>query len=624
MPLRHRWIAAALLGAFASGFAIADDENPFNPKPNKPVDPKAEPKPEPKPEKDPKKEAEAALPRVAHIALSGSFDETPGDSGGGLFGGGSENLRAVLDRFQKAAKDEKVKAVFLELGSVDCGFGKVHELRRAIQNVRKAGKKVFSYAEELNTKAYLVALAGDTIALPESGGLELIGLRAEVMYYKDAFKLIDLKADVLKMGKYKSAVEPYLADKMSDENREQIKSMMDDNFDKEIVAAIIAGRPAKKFAPEQVEAIIDGGPFTAKAAAKLGLVDAPQYLDEVKAGFAKALGVPEVKFENDYGKPVTKELDFSSPFALLEILSPKKKAESKADKIAVIHLLGGIDSGKGGYSPLSGSSVGSDTIIEAIREAEKNATVKAIVLRVDSPGGSALASDLIWRELKISKKPVIASMGDVAASGGYYVSMNAKKIFAEPGTVTGSIGVFGLKLVTGGVYAKVGLKTEIVSRGKNSGAASSTTEWTDSERKAMTATIEDVYDTFLTKALEGRVAAGQKMTREQLEALAGGRVWTGRQAKANGLVDELGTLDDAIGFAKKEAGFDPSKDVELLMLPKGGSFLDKLSNMSLPFGLKAQLEQIPGAEQALKGIATFLGTGKGGVRLAMPFSIEWK
>jgi protease IV len=568
---------------------------------------------------------ETTRTRVAHIKVSGSLDETPVD-GESLFGGGGESLTMLIERIDKAAKDNKVKALYVELGSLECGFGKINEVRTAIEKFKKTGKKAYAYSEELSTKAYILALSCDGISLPESGGLELYGLRAEVMFYKEAFKLLDVKADVLKMGKYKSAVEPYLADKMSDENREQIKSMMDDNFDREIVANIVAGRGKKKFTAKQVEEIIDQGPFTAKKAEKLGLIDGLHYQDEFETHFSKALGVDSVKVEKNYGKTEKAGPDMSNPLALLDMLSPKKKAESKADKIAVIHIIGGIESGKGSVNPLmGGSTVGSDTIVAAIREAEKNPTVKAIVLRVDSPGGSALASDIMWRELKICKKPVVASMGDVAASGGYYVCMNAKKIFAEPGTITGSIGVFGMKLVTGGLYAKAGLKTEVVSRGKNSGVGSSTFEWSESERKAMTETIEEVYATFLNKATEGRVAAGQKaMTREKLESLAGGRVWTGRQAKENGLVDELGTLNDAIAYAKKEAGLPADKTVEMLNLPKGAGFFEKLMEGGLPFGLKAELKLIPGAEKALQHLAPFLGNGKSGVRMALPYTIEWK
>lgn len=595
-----RLITTLLAALLVTPFVLAQDPS------------KEEKKPAEKKEKE-----DTPLPRVAHIKLSGSLEE--GASDDEPMGG--TGLRAMLDRIQKATKDEKVKALFVELGSLDIGFGKVYELRKAIADFRKAGKKAFAWAEGLDNKSYLVALACDTITLPESGGLEMIGLRAEVMFYKEGLKLLHLEADVLKMGKYKSAVEPYLADKMSDENREQIKSMMDDNFENELIAGMTVGRPNLKLTAKQAEEIIDNGPYTAKKALKLGLVDALQYQDEFEAGFAKAVNMPEVKVERNYSKPKAATKSF------LDMLAPKTRTETKNPKIAVIHVIGGIDSGKGGWSPLSGSSVGSDTIIEAIREAEKNDKVKAIVLRVDSPGGSALASDLIWRELKICKKPVVASMGDVAASGGYYVTMNAKRVFAEPGTVTGSIGVFGMKLVTGDMFEKkLGLKTEVVSRGKNSGAGSSLTVWSESERKALTETVEDVYDQFVSKALAGRQANGQKMTREQLEALAGGRVWTGRQAKANGLVDELGTLDDAVAFAKKEAGIDPKQEMELLMLPKPTNFLDSLMEGGLPFGLSlvAELKALPGGEKVLKGLAPVLVAPKDRVRMAMPYVIEWK
>ena len=249
------------------------------------------------------------------------------------------------------------------------------------------------------------------------------------------------------------------------------------------------------------------------------------------------------------------------------------------------------------------------------------------MLRVDSPGGSALASDLIWRAVTGCKKPVVASMGDVAASGGYYIAMGAKKIYAEPGTVTGSIGVFGLKIVTGGLEQWAGMKTDVVSRGKNSGVNSVTFKWTDSERKAMQETVEDIYGTFVDKAVAGRNRAGVPISRDELLRLAGGRVWTGRQAKANGLVDELGTLDDAIAEAKKLAGVDPKADLELLILPKGASFLDRLleGDAKLPFGaVSAEVRALPGVEKALRLAAPLLRGRKEFVKAMLPFGIEWK
>jgi protease-4 len=357
-------------------------------------------------------------------------------------------------------------------------------------------------------------------------------------------------------------------------------------------------------------------------ALSLGLIDAIQYPDDFEASFAKVVGVPGIKVFRGYGKAKAAEADMN-PFALFAALGgAKKKPESKKDKIAVVYAVGGIDTGKGGFSPLTGETVGSDTLVEAIKEADDNPTVKAIVLRIDSPGGSALASDLIWRAVTTCKKPVIASMGDVAASGGYYIAMGCKKIYAEPGTVTGSIGVFGMKIVTGGLENWVGMKTEVIARGKNSGVMSSTFKWTDSERAAMQETIEAVYDTFIDKALAGRQKAGVKLTRDELLKLAGGRVWTGRQAKANGLVDVLGTLDDAIADAKQSAGIDSKTEMELLILPKPTNLLDKI--MDGGFGLSTELKVLPGAERALKLAAPLLGAKKNPVQMLMPYGIEWK
>ena len=259
------------------------------------------------------------------------------------------------------------------------------------------------------------------------------------------------------------------------------------------------------------------------------------------------------------------------------MLAPSKESySSKKPKIAVIYATGVINTGKSSQSLFGESSCGSQTMIAAIRQAENDKTVKAIVLRVDSPGGSALASDLIWAELVRCKKPVIASMSDVAASGGYYIAMPAGKIIAEPGTITGSIGVFGGKLALGGVYDKIGIRTEVISRGANAGIFSSTFPFSPTEKVAMTALIHDAYDQFLDKAIAGRTKAGVKITRKQLEAIAGGRIWTGRQAKKIGLVDELGNLDDAVAAAKKAAGLAPGKELELLILPKPRSFIDVL------------------------------------------------
>lgn len=575
---------------------------------------------------DEKKTETTVTKKIAQIRFSGDIDESP-VAEESLFGAPGENLNSKIDRIRKAAKDPAVAHLFLELGDVSVGFGKLHELKTALADFRKTGKKVTAYAEQLSAKSYLLALACDEVVIPESGELLLTGLRAEVTLYKGLLDKVKLKADVLKVGAFKSAVEPFIAEKMSDANRQQVTEMLDDNYSHEIVNWLIAARPDRKWTPEQVRAVIDQGPFTAAKAKSLGLIDRIAYLDEVEGGLTKE----KAEIVRGYGKPKVKEPDLASMMAMFSGGGTKTKRESKNDKIAVVYAVGGIESGKGGPgNPLmGGQSVGSDTLVEAIQEADKNPTVKAIVLRVDSPGGSALASDLIWRAITQCRKPVVASMGDVAASGGYYISMPCRKIYAEPGTITGSIGVFGMKLVTGELQEWAGVKTEVITRGSNTGVNSMTFAWTESERKAMTEYIDGVYDQFTTKAVAGRNAAGVKITKEELLKIAGGRVWTGRQAKANGLVDELGTLSDAIAGAKNFAGIDPAKEMELLVLPKPRSFIDKLmeGDVDLPFLSRMQqpdLLAIPEFRKTAQHLMPLLRTTKDPVKAFMPLMVEFK
>jgi protease-4 len=240
-------------------------------------------------------------------------------------------------------------------------------------------------------------------------------------------------------------------------------------------------------------------------------------------------------------------------------------------KIAVVYAVGPITTGKSQSDPFGGEVMGSTTIVEALREANDDKDVAAIVLRIDSPGGSALASDLIWHETQVIQKPIVASMGDVAGSGGYYIAMGADKILATPGTITGSIGVVGGKLAVRGLYKKLGITTETIERGRNSGLFSSSGPFTDSEREVVRAMMEDVYDQFTAKAAEGR-----KMPLEKLRKLAGGRIYTGRQALANGLVDELGTLHDAIQQAKQLALIDKDTKVTIERLPEPTNFFESL------------------------------------------------
>src|SRR6266851_5619352 len=514
----------------------------------------------------PLRAAEDKPATVAHIKLTGGLDEAPPPLDP-ILGLGGENFKAKLDRIKKAKTDASVQAIYLQIDGLAIGWGKLDELTRAISEFRQSGKKVFAQLEGGETKDYLVALACDEITLPESGWIMLTGVRAEVTFFKELFEKIGVKADMLQMGEAKSAAEPFTRTSLSEASRKQLEGVIDDFYEKGIVERIVKSRAGKSFTTEQVKKLIDEGPYTAKGALKAGLIDRLAYPDTFQDHLKEALKVEQLTVVKNYGQQKSEELDFSNPFAILKLLAPPKSSSSSKPKIAVIYAVGAITTGKSSQSLLGGETMGSTTMVEAIRQAENDKTVKAIVLRVDSPGGSALASDIIWNELRRCKKPVIASMSDVAASGGYYISMGAQKIYAQPGTLTGSIGVVGGKLALGGLYDKVGLKVETLSRGQNAGILSSTHPFSPSERKAMEALMQEVYDQFLDKVQENRAAAGKKFTRKQMIDLAEGRIWTGKQALERGLVDALGSLDDAIADAKVMGGLAKDADVDYLILP---------------------------------------------------------
>jgi protease-4 len=577
------------------------------------------------------KKVEKRTVSLAHIKLSGSLEEAP-PSSDPLFGSLKEHFKSKLDRLEKARKDANVQAIYLQLDGLSIGWGKLDELSRAIAEVRKSGKKVFAYLESGNTKDYLLALACDEICLPESDWLMLTGMRAEVSFYKNLFEKIGAQADMLQMGDFKAAAEPFMRNSMSKPARAQLTRVIDDYYENSLVERIVHARASKNLTAEQVKKLIDEGPYTARGALKAGLVDrlayADDYRNQLKETLKKQHQADKFAFLKDYGKEEKKDIDLSNPFAIFKLLAtPVKSKTSSHSKIAVIYATGVITTGKSEEGLFGAETIGSTTMIKAIRQAEEDETVKAIVLRVDSPGGSALASDLIWNELKRSKKPVIASMSDVAASGGYYISMAAQKIYAEPGTLTGSIGVVGGKLAIGGTLNKIGITTEVISRGANAGILSSDKPFTDSERKAMTALMKDVYDQFLDKALAGRKKAGKSMTREELVQLAGGRIWTGRQAKENGLIDELGTMGDAIEAARKLAKLPEGKEPELLLLPKSKSFLDTLfeemgDTRAPSTQLRSLLRGAPELQRKLRGLDGLFQLRGEPVWLTLPYHIE--
>ncbi len=567
--------------------------------------------------------------KVAHIKLKGDLDEMPSPSDP-LLGVAGENLRLRLDRIKKAKDDKDIQALYLQLSGISLSWGKLDELRAAVKDFRASGKKAFAFLETGDSKDYLLALACDEVIIPESGTLDVVGMRAEVTYYKRLLENINIKVDVLRMGEYKAAVEPFIRSDMSPEAKKQLEGVIDDFFENSYVKPIVEARADKKWTTDKVKKLIDEGPYTARAAVAAGLVDRLAYQESIPELIKEELKADKVVVSRDYGKTKGEEVDFSNIFAIMKLLQPPKVGGSAKPKIAVIYASGPIMHGKGGQGIFGDQVIGSTTLIEAIKKAEDDKTVKAIVLRVDSPGGDAYASDLIWHELNRSKKPIVSSMSDVAASGGYYITMASNKVFAEPGTLTGSIGVFGIKMVTGDLEKRVGLDTTVIKRGANSGIMSGSDLYTDSERKAMQAVVADVYDQFLSKAIAGRKKAGKEMAREKLEKLAGGRIWTGRQAKENGLIDELGTLGDAIAAAKDLAGMK-GQEMELLELPRPKTFIEMLVNdkdeeASLGLSLKELqlLREIPGMERHLRTLESMVRLKGAKVWAMNPYSLEVK
>jgi protease-4 len=557
--------------------------------------------------------------RLAMLVLKDSLPESSGQLG--MFGEIGLDLREAINRLEKAAKDKSIAGVVLDIQNPSIGHGKVEELRAAITRFRKAGKKAYAQLETAMPADYLVACACDEIVMPESGLLVLPGIYAEATFYKGLLAKIGVQADFIHMGAYKGAAEPYTRENFSEPVRENMTALIDSMYD-EMVTTIVKTRP---LSIAQAKDAIDRGLLTAKRAKELGLVDRIAYPDTLRKALADSYQAEPLVYVKNYGKKEV-DTDFSGPMGFFKLMQAmmggtSSTAQARGKKIAVIYAVGPIMTGESQSDPFGGQILGSTTLVEALREANKDKQVVSIVLRIDSPGGSALASDLIWHETQVIEKPIVASMGDVAASGGYYIAMGADKIVAAPGTVTGSIGVVGGKLAIRGLYQKLGITTETIERGKNSGIFGSSGPFTESQRAVVSEMMEDVYQQFTAKA-----AAGRKMPLEKLRDLAGGRVYTGTQAKENGLVDELGTLHDAITEAKKLAGLEPDADVRLEILPEPTNFLevlfgdlDKEEEVSLGRGLEPLAPELIGIARKAYHLRKVFDQP---AALVMPFELE--
>ena len=449
---------------------------------------------------------------------------------------GSVEFKDILDNIEKAKNDDKIKGIYLNFSSVNAGFSQIEEIRNKLFDFKESGKFIYSYADSYSQSAYYLASVSDKIALNPEGIIELKGLSAEIMFYKGLMDKLGIEAQIIRHGKFKGAVEPFMYNQMSNENREQIEKLLNSISDY-MIDGIATEREG--ITSEEIHKMINNMYLSsARKCLESGIIDKIAYQDQILSDL-------EDKSEHE--------------ITLTDYMKVKNPKTSVSDnKIAIIYATGEINTGKGSYN-----TIGSETTVEAIREASEDENVKAIVLRVNSPGGSALASEIIWREINLAKqkKKVVVSMGDYAASGGYYIACNADKIFANNSTLTGSIGVFGIVPNTKNfLNEKLGVYIETVKTHKHSDIANGYRKLSNDELNVIQNSVEDIYETFITHVSEGRGIPVRKV-----DEIGQGRVWSGTDALSIGLIDEIGGLEDAIASA---ADLSALEDYRIITLPK--------------------------------------------------------
>jgi protease-4 len=482
------------------------------------------------------------------LDLDGELPEQPASGLPGFFETPAPSLRALVEAVDRSARDPQVQGLLLRIGSLDVSWGRAEELRDALVRFRKSGKPSWAHLEYAGNLEYYLATGCSKIAAAPTALLDISGLAAEVTFFRGTLDKVGIQAQFEGIGKYKNAPNQFTEKGFTPPHREQMEALVGGLFG-EYVAAVAESR---KLTPEAVRALIDEGPFEAKRAVAAGLIDEVLYRDQVEALVKGGTRLSPTRY----------------------VKAARSTWFDGRPKVALVYAVGDIASGDSQPGTFGGSGVvGSDTLIRGLREATSDDDVRAIVLRVDSPGGSGVAADAVWREIGRARrtKPVVASMGDYAASGGYYIAMNCDRIVAQPGTITGSIGVFSGKFSLRDLYGKLGLSRGTVVRGKNATLFSSWEPWTDEQRQKIREMNESFYETFVAKAAEGR-----HKSRQQIDAVAQGRVWTGRQALAAGLVDALGGLDRAVQLAREKAGIPAGEETRIVVLPEKKGFFETL------------------------------------------------
>ncbi len=522
------------------------------------------------------KAADAGKQIVAVFRLKGGLSETPTDESFPFAIEQSTSLKDLVQRMQKAAGDKDVKAVVITLSDFAVGFAQIEELRQAIAGLRAAGKDVFANCDSLSYPDYVLLSGATQLSVVPTGDVWITGMQSESLHVRNLLDMIGARPDFLTCGAFKSAAEMFMRESPSQEAGEMHNWLLDSLYESS-VTLIASGRAVK---PDKVRQWIDEGPYTATKALEAGLIDAVQHRQDFENGVKQRFD-GSVTFDTKYGKASRPQVDLSSPFGIInfysELLSGGRKPKSHKDSVAIVYVEGPIVLGAPTPSLIdAGGLVAASTPLRAaLNKAADDDSVKAVVLRVNSPGGSAVASEIILDATKRvkAKKPLVVSIGDVAGSGGYYVACGADTIFADECTITGSIGVVAGKLATKETFGKVGITWTEYNRGANAALLSSSQTFSDVERKKLQGWMDDIYGVF-----KGHVTAirGNRL-KKPIDEIAGGRVYTGKQALSLGLVDRLGTLDDAVKAAAKEAKLDT---YELRVVPEPKNFIEQLLESS--------------------------------------------
>jgi protease-4 len=478
--------------------------------------------------------ARHALPHEGSFWVSLELPSPIADASPHAFTGDGTSLLGLLQVLEAAAEEPRVEGVLLRIAGAPGGLAKAQSLRRAIQAVRTRGKRIVAWSESLDLESLYVASAADRIWIPETGRVFVVGLRIDGVYLRDLLARFDVKPDLVRIGTHKSAGEMFTEGRMSDNQREQLEAVVDDAFDA-LVAGIAAGRGLEA---ARVRELIDRGPFGARGACEVGLVDACLYRDEIEEGIAREAA----RGTDRPGEP--RWVD-ARALPALRAAAGARELWTERPRIAYVVAEGAIVRGK------TGRGIASEAHEATLHRLTEDPNVRGVVLRIDSPGGDALASDLLWRAVRTLRreKPVVASLAEVAASGGYYLASAADWVFAEPSMLTGSIGVIGGKFDLGGLYRRYGVGRDAVERGARAGMLTDARGFTEDERDAVRAEMHELYEAFVA-----RVAEGRGLTRDAVLRGAEGRVWSGSRALGLGLVDGLGGPLEALREARRRAG----------------------------------------------------------------------